>query len=415
MKGIIIITALLLAIPALKAQKKEIRKAQQEVRAGNLASAASYLSQAKRIFAAADQKTRSEYYVVEAEMRLAEKELDAKQIELVSQSLKLANSYEVTSSLQDRISQVNEKIKSLAGTIAAGEMAKKNYSNAAALYKTAYQSSQDPMHLLEAARCFLLAKEYDDAYKSYSRLYQLGYTNARTQYVATNLATNKKEAFASTSERDNAIADGLYRNPEIITTNSKLPEILRGITVAAIPLDKKYEAMAIIASAMAKTPEDKMLLNQVSHLYLELEARDKYNSVVDKLIKETPNDPNLYYNFAVTSAQNNDLDRAKKLYKKALQIDPNYINAKVNLTMLLLDEDDLIKDKLNELGTSETDNERYEKLIQKRINLCHEVLPYIESIVKSQPRNEEFVKQLKDIYSFIGNRTQIAVEEKIDE
>ena len=86
MKRIVIIVVLLVTIPALKAQKKEIRKAQQYVNAGNYARAASYLSQAKRIFAAADNKTRSEYYVVEAELRLAEKELDAKQIELISQS-----------------------------------------------------------------------------------------------------------------------------------------------------------------------------------------------------------------------------------------------------------------------------------------------------------------------------------------
>lgn len=415
MKRIVILVVLLLAIPTLRAQKKEIRKAQQEVRAGNLASASSYLSQAKRIFAAADHKTRSEYYVVEAEMRLAEKQLDAKKIGLISQSLKLANSYEVTSSLQNRISRINLKIKGLTSTIAAGEFAKKNYSDAATLYKTAYQSSQDTIHLLKAARCYLLAKEYDDAYKSYRRLFQMGFTNARTQYVATNVASNKKEAFSSTSTRDEAIAEGLYKNPEIITTNSKLPEILRGITMASIPLDKKYEAVAIIDSALAKMPEDKMLLNQVSHLYIQLEAHDKYYAVVDQLIIETPNDPNLYYNSAVTSAQNNDLERAKKFYKKVLEIDPNYIDANVKLSMLLLEQDKVINDEMNELGVSETDNERYEKLRLKRINLYNEVLPYLKSIVRSQPQNKDFAKKLMNIYNFIGNRTQIAVERNLDE
>jgi tetratricopeptide (TPR) repeat protein len=415
MKRITILVVLLFAIPVLKAQKKEIRKAQQEVRAGNLASAATYLSQAKRIFAAADHKTRSEYYVVEAEMRLAEKELDAKQIELISQSLKLAKNYEVTSSLQDRISQINLKIKGLTGTVADGELAKKNYSNAATLYKIAYQAEGDTIQLLKAARCYLLAKAYDDAYKSYSRLFEMGYTNAKTQYVATNVASNKKEAFFSTSERAEAIAEGLYKNPEIITTNSKLPEILRGITVAAIDLDKKYEAVAIIDRALAKMPEDKMLLNQVSHLYRQLDAIDKYYTVVDQLIKETPNDPNIYYNSAVTSAQNNHPDRAEKYYKKALEIDPDYINAEVNLSLLLLEQDKLINDEMNTLGASETDNERYEKLKQQRIDLYREVLPYLESIVKSQPQNNDFAKKLINIYSFLGNRTHIAVEENIDE
>jgi len=416
MKRIIILVVLLLAIPTLKAQKKEIKKAQKEVRAGNLASAASYLDQAKRIFAAADHKTRSEYYVVEAEMRLAEKALDAKQIELISKSLKLANSYEVTPSLQVRISQINLKIKGSSATIAASELKNKNYSNAASLYKTAYQSSQDNIHLLKAARCHLLAEEYDDAYKSYSYLFKLGYTNAKTKYVATNVTSNKKTAFSSKATRDEAIAEGSYKNPEIITTNSKLPEILRGITVASIPLGKKYEAVAIIDIAVAKMPENKILLNQVSHLYKQLDAHDKYIAVVDQLIKVTPNDPNLYYNSAVTSAQNNDLDRAKKFYEKALKIDPNHINAKVNLSMLLLDQDKVITDEMNELGASETDDERYEKLKQKRINLYHGVLPYLESIVKSQPQNENIVKKLKNIYRFLGKDSKLAVlQEKLDE
>jgi hypothetical protein len=288
MKRIIIIVALLLVIPALKAQKKEIRKAQQELSDGNLASAASYLSQAKRIFAAADNKTRSEYYVVEAEMRLAGKELDAKQIELINQSLKLANRYEVTSSLQNRISRINLKIKRLSATIAASEFTNKNYSNAATLYISAYKSSKDNIHLLKAARCHLLAEEYEAAYKAYNNLFKLGYTNAKTQYVATNVRSNKKEAFSTESIRDEAIAEGLYKNPEIITTNSKLPEILRGITVASVFLNKEYQAVAILDKVVAKMPENKILLNQVSHLYKQLDAHDKYNSVVAQLIKETP-------------------------------------------------------------------------------------------------------------------------------
>ena len=88
--------------------------------------------------------------------------------------------------------------------------------------------------------------------------------------------------------------------------------------MAAIPLDKKYEAVVIIDRALAEMPENLILLNQVSHLYKQLEAFDKYNAIVDQLIKATPNDPNLYYNAAVTSTENNDFDRAEELYKKAL-------------------------------------------------------------------------------------------------
>ena len=412
MKRILIILILLLAIPALRAQKKEIKKAQQAVKTGNYTSAASYLNQAKRIFAAADNKTRSEYYVVEAELNLAKKKLDVEQIELISKSLKLANKYEVDSSLHERISKINLKINGFSSTVAEREYANKNYSNAANFYKKAYQSAHDTIHLLKAARCYLLAKEYDKAYQSYNNLIKMGYTNAKSKYVATNVKSNKKDAFSSVSKRDEAIAVGLYKNPEIMTTNSKLPEILRGITVASIPLKKEYSAVGIIDRTLAKMPENKILLSQISHLYIKLGAYDKYNAVVDQLIKETPNDPNLYYNSAVTSAQNNDLDRAKNFYKKAIEIDPKYINAKVNLSILLLEEDKVINDEMNEIGASETDDVRYQELKQKRNKLYDEVLPYLESIVKAQPLNKEFAKKLKNIYSFKGEGTKIAILEE---
>ena len=246
MKRIVILVVLLMTVPALRAQKKEIKKAHQEVKAGNLVSAASYLLQAKRIFAAADNKTRAEYYVVEAELQLAEKQLDVKQIELISQSINKANKYELSTSLQVRISEINLKINSFSASIAGREFEKKNYSDAATLYKKSYESTQDTIHLLKAARSHLLAKEYEDAYKSYNNLINMGYTNAKTQYVATHVATNKKVGFSSIEKRNKAIADGLYKNPEVMTSQSKLPEILRGITVASISLDKKNAAVAII-------------------------------------------------------------------------------------------------------------------------------------------------------------------------
>lgn len=414
MKRIIIIVLLLIAIPSLKAQKKEIKKAQQAVKLGNYASATSYLSQAKRIFAAADEETRAEYYVVEAELKLVERKLDANQLELISKSLKRANSYDINPSLQARILQINLKIKSSSAIIAESEFKNKNYSNAASLYKISYESAHDTIHLLKAAKCYLLSKEYNDAYNSYSNLIKMRYTNAKTQYVATNVKTNKKVAFSTISKRNKAIADGLYKKPEIITTNSKLPEILRGITVSSIALEKKYAAVAIIDKVLVEMPENKKLLNLASYLYMQLDALDKYNAVVDQLIKENPNDPSLYYNSAVSSAQNNDIERAKKFYKKALEIDPNYINAKINLSILLLDQDKVINVEMNKLGASETDDKRYKALTQKRKNLYYEVIPYLESIVKSQPQNKDFAKKLKKINSFINEGTEIAILEKED-
>lgn len=411
MKYIVIILTLLIAIPS-NAQKKEIKKAQQEIKSGNFERARSLLDQAKRIFAVADEKTRAEYYVTDAELYLAEKPLDLEQTELISKSLKIAKGYELSPPLQQRIAVINSKINGFSATIGQQEFSKKNYSKAAIYYKSAFQIEKDTTLLLKAARSHLLAKEYEETFMSYTNLLNLGYTNAnKPKYVATNIKSNKKDAFSTKAERNEAIANGIYKNPEIITSNSKLPEILRGITVAAIELDKQPAAIAIIDRILANMPENKIMRNQLSQLYRKLDAEDKYYGVIDQLIKENPNDTTLYYNAALSFTQNNNIDKAINYYKNLLLIDPNHINATINLSSLLYKQDKAISTKMNTLGDTSADDKQYLALQMERNRLYDELIPLVEAIVKAQPSNLDYSKKLKNLYRFKG---VIAIEGEED-
>ncbi len=416
MKKIIILAALLLAIPPLKAQKQEIKKAEQAVNSGNISVAFSYLEQAKQIFAAADSETRAHYYVVEAEMKLANKEMDMERMESISNSLERASGYDLNSSLKNRIVNVRSKLRNMSARAAVGEFKKENFSAAATLYNLAYQSTKDTTHYFMVAKSHLLAKEYEEAFRGYKHLFDIGFTDSKVRYVATNVKTRKKEAFASASVRNNAIEEGTHKNPEIVRSRSKVPELLRGITTTAIELNQKNAAVLVIDKTLAKSPNDRKLLNQVFYLYRQLGAKDKYNKIIDLLIAESPNDPNLYYNFGVSSAQSNDIDKAKEFYKKTLELDPKHVNAKINLSTLILSQETAILDEMNSLGMSEAEDKRYEELKLKRFNLYTQALPYLESIVELQPENRETVKTLLNAYSIIGQDTKYAVlKEKLDD
>ncbi len=430
MKTITFLAALLIAIPSLEAQKKEIKKAEKAVNSGYLSDAASYLQQAKRIFAAADDETRAHYYIVEAEMNLANKDLDKDALESINKSLKLANNHNPSSSLLNRISDIESKLKSLSSSAATGEYNNKNFSEAAKLYNVAYQSTKDTINLFNAARSHLLAKEYNEAFSAYSRLFYMGYTGTKVSYTTTTVSSNTNEAssgtrevftginevFNSSTPRNVVVEKGTQKRTQLVSTTSKTPELLRGLTTAAIQLNNKSAAVAIIDEAIAKKPNDKVLLNQVFHLYRQLDAKDKYIKIMDLLIRETPNDPNLYYNFGVSSTENNDIDRAVEFYKKTLEMNPNHENAKLNLSILLLGQEKVIVDEMNSLGVSTAEDKRYEELKVKRNKLYNEVLPYLESIVASQPKNKDWVSKLMNIYSYLGQDTKLAIlQEKLDD
>jgi len=339
MKNILILAGLLLIIPAVKAQKQEIKKAERAVKAGYLSDAFSYLESAKRIFAAADSETRALYYVVEAEMKLANKEVDMEQIESISNSLKHANKYNPGNSLKNRIVEIKSKLRDLSARAAPVEFKKKNFSGAATLYNVAYQSTQDTVHFYMAAKSHLLAKEYEEAFNAYNRLIKMGFTHAKVQYVATNIKSRRKEAFVSSYMRNTAIEMGTHIKPEVVRSRSKTTELLRALTTTSIQLNRSNEAVSIIDRALAKAPEDKALLNQAFHLYRQLGDMDKHHKIMELLIKESPNDPNLYYNLGVYSAQSNDVDKTIEFYKKALDLDPGHVNANINLSIIMMDQE----------------------------------------------------------------------------
>ena len=416
MKKFMILVALFIAIPIVKAQKQEIKKAEQAVNSGNLERASSYLLQAKQIFAAADEETRALYYIVEAEMKIKSKEMSLEQLASISKSLASAKRHNPGSTLSIRIANIESNLKNQSARVALGEYTKQNFSEAASLYNVAYQSSRDTIHYFNAAQSHLLAKEYDQAFEAYRCLFYMGFTDAKIRYVATNSKTGKKEAFSSTKTRKLALEQRTHKKPEVVHAGSKLPIILRGATISSIEVSKKNEAIIIIDKTIAKAPKDKRLLNQVLHLYLQLDAKDRYQGIMDRLTTETPNDPNLYYNFGVSSAQNNDTKRAQEYYEKTLTLDSNHTNAKVNLTLLLLDQEQPIIEEMNNLGTSADDDKRYEELKLKRIKLYDEVIPYLESMVASDPKNRDWTEKLKSIHLFKGQDDKmITVEGKIDD
>lgn len=412
MKKIIILAGLLLAIPAVKAQKQEIKKAERAVKLGYLSDAFNYLEQAKRIFAAADSETRALFYVVEAEMKLAHTEMDLEHMESISNSLNIANKYDPSSSLKIRIASIRSKLKNLSATGAAGEFKKKNYSGAATLYKVAYQSTQDTAHYYKAAKSHLLAKEYDEAFKAYQRLIEMGFTDATVRYVATNTKTNEREAFASPYSRNTAIEEGTHVKPEIIRSRSKTPELLRALTTASIQLNRSSAAIALIDKVVAKESNDKVLLNQVFHLYRQLGDTDKHYKIMDLLIEESPNDPNLYYNLGVSSAQSNDHDKSIEFFKKTLELDPGHMNANINLSRIIMEKEKAIVDEMNNLGVSTDDDKRYEQLKMERQKIYSEALPYLENILESQPKNLEVVKTLMNIYSSTGQNREFSLMKK---
>jgi uncharacterized membrane protein (DUF2068 family) len=82
-----------------------------------------------------------------------------------------------------------------------------------------------------------------------------------------------------------------------------------------------------------------------------------------------------------------------------MEINPNYINAYINLAALKLENEKVIIDEMNKLGTSPKDMKRYDVLKNQRFNLFRSAIPYLVKAVEIDPTNIDVAKTLMNVYS----------------
>jgi len=128
----------------------------------------------------------------------------------------------------------------------------------------------------------------------------------------------------------------------------------------------------------------------------------KYNSLMSEVVASDPNNPELYYNLGVGSAELGEKEKAMGYYKKVIELDPEYAPAHINTAVLILSKESELNEQMNALGTSKADYKKYDELKEVKTELYRSALPYLEKAVSLRPDNVEIVRTLMGIYSQLG-------------
>jgi tetratricopeptide (TPR) repeat protein len=121
--------------------------------------------------------------------------------------------------------------------------------------------------------------------------------------------------------------------------------------------------------------------------------------VIEEVLQKSPNDADLYYNLGVIAGTSKNEAEAEKYYLKAIELNPKYSNAYLNLAILKLDVDVKIVEEMNTLGNSAKDNKRYDELKGEREKVFRVALPYLEKVVELEPGNIEAKQTLLNVYT----------------
>ena len=266
-----------------------------------------------------------------------------------------------------------------------------------AIYK---MDTTDQERLYIAANYAFRAKEYDKSLALFNELNALNYTGEATLYMAKNKATDQEDAFATAAERNNFVKIGTHTAPRTEKVPSKRGEIYRLISYMYIEKGDIPAAKKSIVDARKNNPDDTTLIITEADLYFKTNDFETYKKLITEASLKNPNDADLFYNLGVMAGKSKDgKAEAEKNYLKAIQINPKYKDAYINLAALKLSEDgDLVKKMNNITGISAAENKKYEALKAELNGVRKAALVYYEKAYEIDKTDVNIKSDLISIY-----------------
>jgi len=396
MKTRILITGLAFVSAISFGQKKEIKKAEKAIKSNEYNEALTYLNEAEPMLGTADNDVKAQFYAARGEALLGSGATDFNKLkgaaEAFGQALELDPKMET---------QLAVPLQNLRAALINGAIKDQNagqYEMATEKLYASYLVSKDPSDLYFAASNAVNGKNYENALKYYQMALDAGYTGETEEFVATRKETGEVEAFDNENLRNIALKSGEFIKPEKRVTESRKGEILRNMTLIYIEQGNNEKATALMKAARAENPNDIYLMRADADMSYKMGNVARYNELMNQIVASDPNNPEIYFNLGVGSAEIGKKEKAVEYYEKALELNPNYEAALINIAVLKLSGEDKLVEEMNSLGNSRADNQKYDELKQQRKEIYIETMPYLEKALQLNPNNPEVVRTLMNIY-----------------
>ncbi|SDQ91530.1 tetratricopeptide repeat protein [Flagellimonas zhangzhouensis] len=389
------------------AQKDEIKEAEKALKKGDAAAAKASLESASSTIGSADERMQAQYYAVlgNANYDLAKKG-DASAFEPAVEAFQKVVSIEEASGKEKYTGVAKEQMSAMTADLvnsAVEDNNNKKFMEAAEkLYMSYKLSPMDTIYLYYAASSAVNAQEYEPALKYYNELKDIKYDGSSVSYTAVDVATGETVTMDKAT-RDLYVKAGTHKDPKEEVSPSKRPEIVKNIAMIYQQMGDNEKALAAYSDARAVDPNDVNLVLGEANLYYAMGDKDKFVELMGQASEMAPDNPDLLYNIGVINMEQGNLEAARDAYKKALAVDPGYINALLNLSTTYVNEGNGLIDEMNSLGTSKADIAKYDELKNKKDDLFREGATVLEDALKSNPDNEGVLTQLKNIYGALGD------------
>ena len=379
-------------------QKKELRNANKFYDSGEYLSALDLLETSKSLFDSSDDKIKSQVMLLYGKIYTSTEDF-----ELAIKSFN--NSRELGANENDLNSEIN-KLETAVITSAIADNESENFSDAAKKLKIVYNINPEnnALYLYYAASSAVNSDDLSLALEYYLILRDIKYEGIETKYYITDVSNETEIEISSETEFNLLKKSKDYSNPREEETESKFPEIVKNIAIIYKQLGQNDMALAAIETARASNPDDVGLIITAANIYFELDDKEAFKLAMSEAIEKEPNNPILYYNLGVVSGELGEKESARTYYEKSIELDPTNENSYLNLVALILDGEQEIVNEMNSLGTSRSDNLRYDELKITREELYKECVPILKELIAIS-NDTEAIRTLMNIYGTLGDNS----------
>ena len=392
------------------AQKDELKSTEKALKSGDLVAAKTSIDQAESLIANADSKLKANFYFLKAKTYydIAKKNpaLDAKAIDVAAKSFQDLIAFEKQTGKQKYTEEATPLLNTLIGDLSnkgIEQYQEKDFLSAKeTLYKTYALSKKDTAFLEYAATAAYLDKDFDLSLEHFKKLKELGYTGIATTYTATNIESGESESFGSKSQLDLMVKAGQYKDPKVEISESKEASVIKNIAWILVEKGEVENAISAVQEAREIDPKDINMLLTEANLLLKLDKKDEFAALMKEAILQDPNNAMLHFNVGVINQEQGNMEEAKSYYNKAIELDPNYTDAYINLGAAILERD---KELVIEMNNNLSNFKKYDAIKAKQLELYKEVLPYYEKAytLRKEQKNIDDIDIVRTLMSMYEN------------
>ncbi|MFD1257761.1 tetratricopeptide repeat protein [Mucilaginibacter terrae] len=255
------------------------------------------------------------------------------------------------------------------------------------------------------------AKQYEDAYKSFD-FYRNIYPDDTTAVYYTGLA--------AANSKNYPVAISNYK--KLVTTNySRRADIYSDLSNLYLMTKDTAAALATVSEGVTKFPASATLRSREVEMALQ---QGKQAEIIDKIQAAIANDPknkNLYFysgiaygkiadaadktakttkdvaaKAAALKNRNDNNDKAADAYKKAVELDPNFFEANLNMGYVLMTPAVDDYNTANKLPMSK--QKEYTAMMLKVTAAADRAKPYLEKAVELDPKSLSALGNLRNYY-----------------